>query len=105
MNVVVSSDCSVHLEKARGERCVLVSLFIGLAIACMCVPCLLVHIFPDLLEDRYAELMMVVAEMAREVKPAYTGNKGSAEKLKKSELFMQAHYWCFFICVTNRSML
>ena len=52
------------------------------------VSCLLVHPSANLLEDKYTELMTVVSEMAREVKPAYTGNKGSAEKLKKSELFM-----------------
>lgn len=51
-------------------------------------PISLVHPSANLLEDKYTELMTVVAEMAREVKPAYTGNKGSAEKLKKSELFM-----------------
>lgn len=52
------------------------------------VSCLIVHPSANLLEDKYTELMTVVAEMAREVKPAYTGNKGSAEKLKKSELFV-----------------
>ena len=67
----------MHLEEARGERCVLMSLFIGLVIACTCVPCLLVHLLANLLEDKYAELITVEAEMVREVKPAYTGNKGS----------------------------
>ena len=52
------------------------SLFIGLAIACTCVPCLLVHLSANLLEDRYTELITVEAEMVQEVKPAYTGNKG-----------------------------
>lgn len=93
-----------HLEEARGERCVHVCLFhclplcICLAIAVTYVPCLLVHPSANLLEDKYTELMTVVAEMAREVKPAYTGNKGSAEKLKKSELFMlsRCSLWNWF---------
>ena len=81
-----------HLEEARGERCVPVSLFHCLSVLFLpfpsrMFPISLVHPSANLLEDKYTELMTVVAEMAREVKPAYTGNKGSAEKLKKSELF------------------
>ena len=38
------------------------------------------------MEDRYEELLSLVGDMGREVKPAYTGNKNSAERLKKSIL-------------------
>ena len=82
-----------HLEEARGERCVLMCLFHCLP---LCLSCHCCHVysmsfsssFGQVVEDKYTELMTVVAEIAREVKPAYTGNKGSAEKVKKSELFM-----------------
>ena len=65
-----------HLEEAQGKRCVPVSLFrclplcVCLATAVTYVPCLVVHPLANLLEDKYTELMTVVAEMAREVKPA-----------------------------------
>ena len=68
------------------RTCACLSLCICLCQLASCVLSHIVHPSANLLEDKYTELMTVVAEMAREVKPAYTGNKGSAEKLKKSEL-------------------
>jgi hypothetical protein len=44
------------------------------------------EIKPNALEEKYEDLLSIVGDMSREVKPAYTGNKASVERLKKSIL-------------------
>ena len=39
----------------------------------------------NVLEEKYEDLLSIVGDMSREVKPAYTGNKASVERLKKSK--------------------
>ncbi len=40
----------------------------------------------SLLETHYKELLRMIEEIGRDVKPSYTNNKASADRLKKSEL-------------------
>jgi len=37
------------------------------------------------LEDRYGDLLKVIGDIGKDVKPAYTNNKMSADRLKRSE--------------------
>ena len=43
------------------------------------------------LEQRYNELLKIIGEIGKDVKPAYTNSKSHADRLKKSKLVIMIH--------------
>lgn len=53
----------------------------------MLIMIFLSHIFTEPpLQVHYSELLRVISDIGRDVKPAYTGSKSSTDKLRKSKL-------------------
>ena len=67
---------------------------------CVCVTLVVPIEAGSLLETHYNELLKTIEEIGRDVKPSYTSNKVSTDRLKKSEpLSLATTSDCQYLCV------